>query len=190
MAYFHGIFFDFKRFIAIWGALDEVSFAHGGVRVSKRQALEIFRNGRGKQFSIYRERIYDEVAKKWLLVDRVTKDCGNVAYKDFFEKVAVPEVKERNEIFGFSRASAEKTGDIIEFWLGVLDVANMAKGVVNVFNASVDPAEFLNGLEKALAQFTSTSRTTSTINDKRRGSFDADCRSRKGHEDHPRNPRI
>ena len=48
----------------------------------------------------------------------------------------------------------------------------MAKGVVNVFNASVDPAEFLNGLEKALAQFTSTSRTTSTINDKRRGSFD------------------
>ena len=81
-------------------------------------------------------------------------------------------MKERNEIFGFSRASAEKTGDIIEFWLGVLDVANMAKGVVNVFNASVDPAEFLNGLEKALAQFTSTSRTTNTINDRRKGSFD------------------
>ena len=106
------------------------------------------------------------------MIYRVTKDCGNVAYKDFFEKVAVPEVKERNEIFGFSRASAEKTGDIIEFWLGVLDVANMAKGVVDVFNASVDPAEYLNGLEKALAQFTSTSRTSSTINDKRRGSFD------------------
>ena len=149
------------------------SLSHmGGVRISKRQALEIFRNGRGKQFSIYRERVFDEVAKKWLLIYRVTKDCGNVAYKDFFEKVAVPEVKERNEIFGFSRASAEKTGDIIEFWLGVLDVANMAKGVVDVFNASVDPAEYLNGLEKALAQFTSTSRTTSTINDKRRGSFD------------------
>ena len=149
------------------------SLSHmGGVRISKRQALEIFRNGRGKQFSIYRERVFDDVAKKWLLIYRVTKDCGNVAYKDFFEKVAVPEVKERNEIFGFSRASAEKTGDIIEFWLGVLDVANMAKGVVDVFNASVDPAEYLNGLEKALAQFTSTSRTSSTINDKRRGSFD------------------
>ena len=166
------IFVDFECLISVWGALDEISVAHGGVRISRRQALEIFRNGRGKQFSIYRERIYDEIAKKWILVYRVTKDCGNVAYKDFFEKVAVPEVKERNEIFGFSRASAEKTGDIIEFWLGVLDVANMAKGVVNVFNASVDPAEYLNGLEKALAQFTSTSRTTSTINDKRRGSFD------------------
>ena len=144
----------------------------GGVRVSKRKAVEIFRNGRGKQFSIYHERLYDEFTKKWLSAYRVTKDCGNVAYKDFFEMVAVPEVKERNEIFAFSNASAEKTGDIIEFWLGVLDVANMAKGVVDIFDASVDPAEFLNGLEKALAQFTSTSRSTSTINDKRRGSFD------------------
>ena len=144
----------------------------GGVRISKRQAVEIFRNGRGKQFSIYRERLYDESSKQWILAYRVTKDCGNVAYKDFFEKVAVPEIKERNEIFAFSRASAEKTGDIIEFWLGVLDVANMARGVVDIFEPNVDPAEFLNGLEQSLGQFTSTSRTTYTINDKRRGSFD------------------
>ena len=144
----------------------------GGVRISKRQAVEIFRNGRGKQFSIYRERVYDEASKQWLLAFRVTKDCGNVAYKDFFEKVAVPEIKDRNEIFAFSNASAEKTGDIIEFWLGVLDVANMAKGVVDIFEPNVDPAEFLNGLEQSLGQFTSTSRTTYTVNDKRRGSFD------------------
>ena len=144
----------------------------GGVRISKRQAVEIFRNGRGKQFSIYRERLYDEASKQWILAYRVTKDCGNVAYKDFFEKVAVPEIKERNEIFAFSRASAEKTGDIIEFWLGILDVANMARGVVNIFESNVDPAEFLNGLEQSLGQFTSTSRTTYTVNDKRRGSFD------------------
>ena len=141
----------------------------GGVRISKRQAVEIFRNGRGKQFSIYRERVYDEASKQWLLAFRVTKDCGNVAYKDFFEKVAVPEIKDRNEIFAFSNASAEKTGDIIEFWLGVLDVANMAKGVVDIFEPNVDPAEFLNGLEQSLGQFTSTSRTTYTVNDKRRG---------------------
>ena len=149
------------------------SLSHmGGVRVSRRQAHEIFRNGRDKQFSIYREKVYDEYAKETVLAYRVTKDCGNVAYKDFFEKVAVPDVKERNEIFGFSRASAEKTGDIIEFWLGVLDVANMAKGVVNVFDSTVDPAEYLNGLERSLAHFSSTSRTTNTVNDKRKGSFD------------------
>jgi hypothetical protein len=50
-----------------------------------------------------------------------------VAYKDFFEQVAVPESQQRNEIFAFSRASAEKVGDIIEFWLGVLEIATMTK---------------------------------------------------------------
>jgi len=83
------------------------------------------------------------------LAYRITKDCGNVAYEDFFEQVAVPEARDRNEIFAHTRASAEKVGDIIEFWLGVLDVANMSKGLVNVFDDNIDPADFLNGLEKA-----------------------------------------
>ena len=80
----------------------------GGVRIPYNQAKEIFKNGRGKQFSIYRERIYDRGPGKWILAFRVTKDCGNVAYKDFFEQVAVPGLKERNEIFAFTRATAEK----------------------------------------------------------------------------------
>ena len=79
---------------------------------------------------------------------------------------------DRNEIFAHTRASAEKVGNIIEFWLGVLDVANMTKGLVDVFDVNTDPADFLNGLEKALRGCGSVSRTTSTINDKRRGSFD------------------
>ena len=149
------------------------SLSHmGGVRVPFNQAKEIFKNGRGKQFSIYRERVYDKGPEKWILVFRVTKDCGNVAYKDFFEQVAVPETKERNEIFAFTRATAEKVGDIIEFWLGVLDIASMAKGVIDVFDDHIDPTEFLNGLEKALTAFGSVARTTFTTNDKRRGSFD------------------
>ena len=149
------------------------SLSHmGGVRVPPNQAREIFKNGRGKQFSVYRERIRDKKSQKWILAFRVTKDCGNVAYKDFFEQVAVPEIQQRNEIFAFSRASAEKVGDIIEFWLGVLDIASMARGVVDVFDTKIDPAEYLNGLEKALATFGSTARTTFTTNDKRRGSFD------------------
>ena len=48
----------------------------GGVRISKRQAVEIFRNGRGKQFSIYRERVYDEASKQWLLAFRVTRTAA------------------------------------------------------------------------------------------------------------------
>ena len=149
------------------------SLSHmGGVRIPYNQAKEIFKNGRGKQFSIYRERIYDRGPGKWILAFRVTKDCGNVAYKDFFEQVAVPGLKERNEIFAFTRATAEKVGDIIEFWLGVLDIASMAKGVIDVFDDHIDPTEFLNGLEKALTAFGSMARTTFTTNDKRRGSFD------------------
>ena len=149
------------------------SLSHmGGVRIPYNQAKEIFKNGRGKQFSIYRERIYDKGPGKWILAFRVTKDCGNVAYKDFFEQVAVPGLKERNEIFAFTRATAEKVGDIIEFWLGVLDIASMAKGVIDVFDDHIDPTEFLNGLEKALTSFGSMARTTFTTNDKRRGSFD------------------
>ena len=149
------------------------SLSHmGGVRIPYNQAKEIFKNGRGKQFSIYRERIYDRGPGKWILAFRVTKDCGNVAYKDFFEQVAVPGLKERNEIFAFTRATAEKVGDIIEFWLGVLDIASMAKGVIDVFDDHIDPTEYLNGLEKALTAFGSMARTTFTTNDKRRGSFD------------------
>jgi len=149
------------------------SLSHmGGVRIPYNQAKEIFKNGRGKQFSIYRERVYDKGSGKWILAFRVTKDCGNVAYKDFFEQVAVPELKERNEIFAFTRATAEKVGDVIEFWLGVLDIASMAKGVIDVFEDHIDPTEFLNGLEKALTAFGSMARTTFTTNDKRRGSFD------------------
>ena len=62
----------------------------------------------------------------------------------------------------FTRATAEKVGDIIEFWLGVLDIASMAKGVIDVFDDHIDPTEFLNGLEKALTAFGSMARTTFT----------------------------
>eukprot|EP00435_Cladocopium_sp_Y103_P039282 s3561_g10.t1 len=116
------------------------------LHIPAQQAKEIVKNGRGKQFSVYRECIYDDKAKKKVLVYRLMRDCGNVAYKDFLEQVAVPDPNERNEIFAHTRMSAEKAGDVIEFWLGVLDVA-------------LSPEVWV-------------SRTTSTINDKRRGSFD------------------
>ena len=95
------------------------SLSHmGGVRVQRHHAKEIFKNGRGKQLSICREQLIDPVTQEEFLAFRVTKDCGNVAYKDFFEKVAVPDAHDRNEIFAHTRAPAEKVGDVIEFWLG------------------------------------------------------------------------
>ena len=48
----------------------------------------------------------------------------------------------------------------------------MTKGVINIFDEEVDPSKYLNGLEAAVRLFSKVARTTSTINSKRRGSFD------------------
>ena len=50
-----------------------------------------------------------------------------------------------NEIFGPTVATAQKAGDVIEFWLGLLDIASMTKGVVNIFDDNIDPTQYLNG---------------------------------------------
>ena len=67
----------------------------------------------------------DHETKIW---KRVNRDCGNVAYEDFLEQVAVPDPNKLNEIFAHTRMTAEKAGDMIEFWLGALDIAPMAWG--------------------------------------------------------------
>ena len=48
---------------------------------------------------------------------KLSRDCGNVAYKDFLEQVAVPDPDKITEIFAHTRMIAEKAGDVIEFWL-------------------------------------------------------------------------
>eukprot|EP00435_Cladocopium_sp_Y103_P005255 s811_g1.t1 len=60
------------------------------LRLYSHLAREIFKNGRGKQFAVYRECIYDNRSKKRVLAYRLMKDCGNVAYKDFLEQIAAP----------------------------------------------------------------------------------------------------
>eukprot|EP00435_Cladocopium_sp_Y103_P044669 s3107_g12.t1 len=106
------------------------------------------------------------------------KDCGNVLYKDFLKRVIDDDGK-MNEIFGPTTATAEKAGDVVEFWLGLLDVAAMTKGTVNVFPEAIDPSPFLNGLEDAVRFFRQTARSTSTINDKRKGSLDCTLDARE-----------
>ena len=69
-----------------------------------------------------------------------------------------------NEIFGPTMATAEKAGDVTEFWLGLLDIASMTKGVINIFDEDINPTEYLNGLEAAAHLFGKVARSTSTIN--------------------------
>lgn len=79
-------------------------------------------------------------------------------------------------------ATAEKAGDVIKFWLGLLDIASMTKGVVNIFDDNIDPAQYLNGLEAAVRLFGRVARSTSTINSKRKGSFDCSLDARESDE--------
>ena len=87
-----------------------------------------------------------------------------------------------NEIFGPTVATAEKAGDVIEFWLGLLDIAAMTKGVVNIFDDDIDPTKYLNGPEAAVRLCGKVARTTSTINTKRKGSFDCSLDARESDE--------
>ena len=61
----------------------------GGIRVD-HQAREIFKNGRGRQFGVYHERMTLPTSGEVIQVFRVNRDCGNVACKDFLEQVASP----------------------------------------------------------------------------------------------------
>ena len=90
--------------------------------------------------------------------------------------------KKMNEIFGPTVATAEKAGDVIEFWLGLLDIASMTKGVVNIVDDDIGPTQFLNGLEAAVRLFGRVARSTSTINSKRKGSFDCSLDARESDE--------
>eukprot|EP00435_Cladocopium_sp_Y103_P042154 s3212_g11.t1 len=100
---------------------------------------------------------------------RLMKDCGNVMYTDFLTKIINSDDKMK-EIFGPTQAcTAEKAGDVVEFWLGLLDIAAMTKGTVD---NEINPSEFLNCLEDAVRFFRQTAQSTSPINAKRKGSFD------------------
>ena len=62
--------------------------------------------------------------------------------KDFLEQVAVPDPNKLKEIFAHARMTAEKAGDVIEFWLGALDIAAMARGTVDVFPSHINLADY------------------------------------------------
>ena len=113
--------------------------------------------------------IQDPVSQEWIHAYRLSKDCGNVLYKDFLVKI-LDSAEKMNEIFGPTVATAEKAGDVIEFWLGLLDIAAMTRGVINIFG---------DGVEAAVRLFSKVARTTSTINSKRKGSFDCSLDARE-----------
>ena len=135
-----------------------------------------------------RTEVKDPVTQETIYAYRLSKDCGNILYRDFLVKI-IDSDKKMNEIFGPTVATAEKAGDVIEFWLGLLDIASITKGVVNIFDDDLDATQFLNGLGAAVRLFGRVARSTSTINSKRKGSFDCSLDARESDEVMTRLPR-
>ena len=127
----------------------------GTVRVPRDRVKQIFTGKRGRQYIVIREEFSLETGKGTYerFAYRVSKDYGNVFYKDCLKMVL------GNDFMGYPDVAAEKCGDVVEMWLGMLDLANRA-----------DPGELLAGLEASLNIFHGTTRSTTTPNTKRGGS--------------------
>ena len=125
--------------------------------------------------------VKDPITQEAIYAYRLSKDCGNVMYKGFLVKILASDQK-MDQIFGPTVATAEKAGDVIEFWLGLLDIASMANGVVIIFDDNIDPTQYLNRLKAAVCLFGRVARSTSTINTKRKGSFDCSLDARESDE--------
>ena len=141
----------------------------GMVRVPRDRVKQIFVGKRGRQYGVIREEFTlgegNDAHERFAY--RVTKDYGNVFYKDYLKMVLGDDF---TEVMGYADATAEKCGDVVEMWLGMLDVANMTKSQITFMETKADPGELLAGLEASINIFHGTTRSTTTPNTKRGGS--------------------
>ena len=141
----------------------------GMVRVPRDRVKQIFVGKRGRQYGVIREEFTlgegNDAHERFAY--RVTKDYGNVFYKDYLKMVLGDDFA---DVMGYADATAEKCGDVVEMWLGMLDVANMTKSQITFMETKADPGELLAGLEASINIFHGTTRSTTTPNTKRGGS--------------------
>eukprot|EP00435_Cladocopium_sp_Y103_P047933 s1604_g14.t1 len=117
------------------------------------------------QFAVQRESIVDLDERsvpvtRWFY--RLTWDGGNVAYHDYVKTVLSSD--EFYNIFG-SHPSAEYVGDIMEFWLGMFELAVQFPMLFKGWGD--DPASCLSGIEDSFWLFTNSCRQATTSNSKR-----------------------
>ena len=141
----------------------------GMVRVPRDRVKQIFTGKRGRQYSVIRAEFMldDGQMVHARFAYRVSKDYGNVFYKDYLKMVLRDDF---TDVMGYLDVAAEKFGDVVEMWLGMLDLANMTKSQITFMETKADPGELLAGLEASLNIFHGTTRSTTTHNTKRGGS--------------------
>ena len=149
--------------------LMKASAHFGMVRVPRDRVKQIFIGKRGRQYGVIREEftLDDGTETHERFAYRVTKDYGNLFYKDYLKMVLGDDF---TEVMGYADATAEKCGDVVEMWLGMLDLANMTKSQITFMETKADPGELLACLEASINIFHGTTRSTTTPNTKRGGS--------------------
>ena len=118
----------------------------GMIRVPRDRVKQIFTGKRGRQYTVIREEFVpeDDQGAHARFAYRVSKDYGNVFYKDYLKMVLGDDF---TDVMGYVDAAAEKCGDVVEMWLGMLDLANMTKSQITFMETKADPGELLAGLE-------------------------------------------
>ena len=117
------------------------------------------------QFTVQREtrsQAYGDGTYRIRWFYRLLWDGGNVAYHDYMRTVLT---KEEIESMFPPTASAEYTGDIFEFWLGLLELGIQFPTMFGGWGANLDSC--LAGLEESFWLFCNSCRPTDTINTKR-----------------------
>lgn len=90
----------------------------GMVRVPRDRVTQIFMGKRGRQYTVIREEflLEGDNGRHERFAYRVAKDYRNVFYKDY--KLVLG--REFDEIMDYADVAAEKCGDVVEMWLGML----------------------------------------------------------------------
>ncbi|CAL1149244.1 unnamed protein product [Cladocopium goreaui] len=115
-----GVKFLFRQRVLLMCSLNVEALSHfGTVRVPRDRVKQIFTGKRGRQYIVIREEFSLETGKGTYerFAYRVSKDYGNVFYKDCLKMVL------GNDFMGYPDVAAEKCGDVVEMWLGMLDLS-------------------------------------------------------------------
>ena len=138
---------------------------YGAIRIPASMVKNIFSEGKGKQYCVLKESVIED--GKEVTYFRVSADYGNVAYSDFVRHVLGDDF---DVIFKGQVPKAEKTGDLMEFWLGVFELADMFPEMFTVFLGK-ELKECLKGLEESFLIFNSSCRSALSANSRKKSPY-------------------
>ena len=134
----------------------------GLVRVPRERVTQIFMGKRGRQYTVLA-----------IASPRITATSSIRTTSRWCWAVSLTR--------SWTTPTSRLRSDVVEMWLGLLDIANMTKDHITFMNTRADPGELLAGLEASINIFHGTTRSTTTTNTKRNNSSLTQTTSYEGH---------